>query len=171
VTAGKELARRFAHETGAAWTKLSVVTSLFGFVDRRGTLGFRRGRQRRVTVRSSRPWDREKSFDRESSGEERAPRGRQPNSDEQALTLRDSGRTFAAVASSLGLKRSSDARAAFLRALARRPENERARLSKRELERLDQLEARIRDRDRDAPEKMQRRLGALAVMRDTLPRS
>jgi hypothetical protein len=75
------------------------------------------------------------------------------------------------VASSLGLKRSSDARAAFLRALARRPENERARLSKRELERLDQLEARIRDRDRDAPEKMQRRLGALAVMRDTLPRS
>lgn len=122
-------------------------------------------------MRSSRPWDREKSFDRESSGEDRPPRGRQPNSDEQALTLRDSGRTFAAVASSLGLKRSNDARAAFLRALARRPESERARLSKRELERLDQLEARIRDRDRDAPEKMQRRLGALAIMRDTLPRS
>jgi hypothetical protein len=48
---------------------------------------------------------------------------------------------------------------------------ERARLSKREMERLDQLEARIRDRDRDAPEKMQRRLGALAIMRDTLPRA
>ena len=73
------------------------------------------------------------------------------------------------VASSLGLKRASDARAAFLRALARQPDTERQRLRQRELERLDKLEARIRDRDSEQPEKRERRLAGLARMRETLP--
>jgi hypothetical protein len=39
---------------------------------------------------------------------------------------------------------------------------------KRELERLDALEARIRARDANEPDKLQTRLGALAAMRDSL---
>lgn len=115
---------------------------------------------------------RSRSFERDADGgRDRPPsRNRQANSDDQALTLRDSGRTFAAVASALGLKRSTDARTAFLRALARQPETERERLCERERERLDKLEARIRDRDKDEPEKMERRLAGLARMRETLPR-
>jgi hypothetical protein len=124
-------------------------------------------------VPSRRPRDRETTSDRESGGgRDRMPSAsRQSHSDEQALSLRDTGRSFAAIASGLGLKRASDARAAFLRGLARQPEAERLALSQRELERLDKLETRIRDRDRDEPEKMERRLAALERMRETLPRS
>ena len=120
---------------------------------------------------SGRRMERSGGSDRDGEGgrDRSSFRQRQSNSDEQALTLRDSGRSFAAVASSLGLKRASDARAAFLRAVARLPDTERTRLYERESERLDRLEARIRDRDRDEPEKMERRLAALAVLRETTP--
>jgi hypothetical protein len=60
------------------------------------------------------------------------------------------------------------AQAAFLRALRQREGEERARLTQRESDRLDQLETRIRARDADDPEKMERRLIALAKMRETL---
>jgi hypothetical protein len=116
--------------------------------------------------------DRNRSLDRDADGGRSRPpsRHRQANSDDQALSLRDSGRTFAAVASALGFKRAKDARAAFLRALARQSDAERERLCERERERLDKLEARIRDRDREDPEKMERRLQGLEQMRETLPR-
>jgi len=104
--------------------------------------------------------------ERQSSS--RPPSHSNRNSDEQALTLRDSGKTYAAVASSLGFKRSVDAQAAFLRALRKREGEERGRLAQRESTRLDQLETRIRTRDVADPEKLERRLGALAILREKL---
>lgn len=82
--------------------------------------------------------------------------------------MRDTGRTYAAVARTVGFKRAGDAQAAFLRALHQREGDERGRLTKRELVRLDELESRIRSRDADEPEKMERRLVALEKMRDML---
>ena len=90
------------------------------------------------------------------------------SSDEQALILRDSGKTYAAVASSLGFKRAADAQAAFLRALRQREGDERSRLVQREADRLDTLDTRIRTRDAAVPEKMERRLLALAKLRERL---
>jgi hypothetical protein len=57
---------------------------------------------------------------------------------------------------------------AFLRALRKREGDERARLTERESGRLDALETRIRTRDANDPAKMERRLGALAKMREML---
>lgn len=84
------------------------------------------------------------------------------------MALREQGRSFAAIARTLGLKRAADAREAFLRELRSRPEEERPQLVEREMERLDRLEARIRERDTDEPEKLQTRLTALAAMRQSL---
>jgi hypothetical protein len=89
-------------------------------------------------------------------------------SDEQVLALRDSGKTYAAVASSLGFERSVDAQAAFLRALRQCESEERGRLAQRESDRLDQLETRIRTRDAAEPEKLERGLLALAKLREKL---
>jgi len=72
------------------------------------------------------------------------------------------------VASSVGFKRAVDAQAAFLRALRQREGEERSRLTQRESDRLDQLETRIRTRDAADPEKMERRLLALAKLREKL---
>jgi hypothetical protein len=65
----------------------------------------------------------------------------------------------------LGFKRATDARQAFLRALRAASEDERKILVGRELQRLDELEARIRTRDAAAPDKLDRRLEALAALR------
>ena len=82
--------------------------------------------------------------------------------------MRDSGHSYAAVARSLGFKRAVDARSAFLRALRQRGGEERTNLIQREAARLDELETRIRTRDANDPEKMERRLGALRQMREEL---
>jgi hypothetical protein len=55
-----------------------------------------------------------------------------------------------------------------LRALRRREGEERNVLVDRETARLAQLEARIRTRDAEDPEKMERRLLALAKLREQL---
>ena len=72
------------------------------------------------------------------------------------------------MARSLGFKRALDAQAGFLRALRQREGDERSRLIQRESARLDELETRIRTRDSGAPEKMERRLLALASLREKL---
>src|SRR5262245_4561239 len=63
-------------------------------------------------------------------------RGARPPSqrsiDADALRLRESGRSFAAIAQALGLKRATDARAAFLRALRTQPDDERVLIAARE---------------------------------------
>src|ERR1700686_871275 len=92
---------------------------------------------------------RARDQDRDSERERKDSRGpRRGSSDEDALRLREEGRSYAAVARSLNLKRSNDALAAVMRALHQRPDAERAELIGRERVRLDQLEARIRDRDK-----------------------
>ena len=82
--------------------------------------------------------------------------------------MREENRSYAWVARSLGLKRSNDARQAFLRALAKREGAERDGLWQRELERLDELEARIRRRDESKPDTLARRLAALDRLRQEL---
>ena len=82
--------------------------------------------------------------------------------------LREQGRSFAAIARTVGLKRATDARQAFLREMRTLPDEERAALIQRELQRLDNLEARIRSRDAEEPDKLETRLGALATMRASL---
>jgi aminoglycoside phosphotransferase len=113
----------------------------------------------------SRDQDRDKDRDRDRK-ESRSPR--RGSSDEDALRLREEGRSYAAVARSLDLKRSNDALAAVMRALHQRSEPERAELIGRERARLDKLEARIRDRDKDDPTRLDRRLGALEKLRSSL---
>jgi hypothetical protein len=63
------------------------------------------------------------------------------------------------------LKRATDAREAFLRGLRASPEDQRVLIAQREYQRLDELEARIRARDAASPEKLERRLAALAALR------
>ena len=72
------------------------------------------------------------------------------------------------MASSLGFKRAVDAQAAVLRAIRKREGEDRNQLIQRESSRLDELEARIRTRDAADPEKMERRLQALAKLREKL---
>jgi hypothetical protein len=66
------------------------------------------------------------------------------------------------------LKRATDAREAFLRGLRATPEDQRRLIVQREYQRLDELEARIRARDAAAPDKLERRLAALAALRQGL---
>lgn len=105
------------------------------------------------------------------SGDDRAAGGRphpRRNATDDALRLREQDRSFAHIARTLGLKRAADARAAFLRELRNRSDEERQGLVERELGRLDKLEARIRARDATEPGKLQTRLGALEAMRSDL---
>ena len=88
--------------------------------------------------------------------------------DEEVVTLRETGRSYAAVARSLGLKRSADAHASFVRALRSRPDGERVAMAQRESDRLDLLEIRIRDRDAADPTKLNRRLTALEKLRQNI---
>jgi hypothetical protein len=119
--------------------------------------------------REPRSRDQDRDNDRDRDRDRKESRGpRRGSSDEDALRLREEGRSYAAVARSLNLKRSNDALAAFLRALHQRPDAERAELIVRESARLDQLEARIRDRDKDDPTRLDRRLGALEKLRSSL---
>ena len=125
--------------------------------------------RRCVVPRGRDPRSRDQDRDRDNDRERKDSRGpRRGSSDEDALRLREEGRTYASVARSLNLKRSNDALAAFLRALRQRPDAERAELIGRERVRLDLLEARIRDRDKDDPTRLDRRLGALEKLRASL---
>jgi hypothetical protein len=102
--------------------------------------------------------------------EDRPPRPRQPRRDldEEVVVLREQGQSYSAVARTLGIKRAVDAQAAFVRAMRRLPDGERKALYKRETERLDQLEARIRSRDAAEPAKLERHLVALGALRDSM---
>jgi hypothetical protein len=92
------------------------------------------------------------------------------NADEEALVLRESGKTFAAIARTVGFKRAHEAHGAFLRALRKREGEDRTNLVQREAGRLDELETRIRTRDATDQPRMERRLAALAKMREMLVR-
>jgi hypothetical protein len=106
---------------------------------------------------------------RDDRDEER-PRTRpvRRNLDADVVALRETGRSYGAVAASLGLKRAMDAHAVFVRAVRALPESERAEMVHREAGRLDGLEARIRSRDGAEPAKMARRLEAVDALRQSL---
>ena len=95
-------------------------------------------------------------------------RGPRRDVDHEVLGLREQGRSFSAIAGHLGLSRSRDAYAAFHRALRGHTDVEREDLVRRELDRLELLEARIRSRDASDADKMRSRLEALEQMREDL---
>jgi hypothetical protein len=88
--------------------------------------------------------------------------------DEQALALRDEGRSSAAIPRNLGLDGAGAANAAFNRALRCRPKAERAWLRSREMMRLDAVASRVRGRDDLSVEEVVRRLHGVKQQRTTL---
>jgi hypothetical protein len=89
--------------------------------------------------------------------------------DEQALALRELNASYSTIARQLTLRRATDAHRAFIRAVSSRSGEERQHLVANERARLDELELRIRGRDADYPEKLERRLKALGNLRTALP--
>ncbi|MGD0381776.1 MAG: hypothetical protein ABSC30_17545 [Acidimicrobiales bacterium] len=88
--------------------------------------------------------------------------------DDQALLLRDQGRSYARIAQELNLGGALDANAAFNRALRRRGPAEQAGLRSREVVRLDALGQRLRNRPGVSEDELARQLHGLALLRKTL---
>ncbi len=88
--------------------------------------------------------------------------------DEQALVLRDEGRSFVGIARELELEGVLGANTAFNRALRRRPPAEQVTLRSREAARLDALGERVRRREDLSEEEVTRRLRSLQRLRKTL---
>lgn len=109
----------------------------------------------------------------DGSGPPERPRGpgRKPPTgytDEQVLSLRESGESYSAIARGLELRRAVDAHQAFIRAIGRREGEERRQLVMRESSRLDALERRIRERDASDPDKVARRILGVDHLREAL---
>lgn len=104
--------------------------------------------------------------ERPGPAERRPPPGRV---DEQALELREADASYSTIARQLGLRRATDAHKAFIRALRTRAGEDQVNLVAKEQVRLDRLEVRIRERDAAQPEKIVRRLEAVATLRAALP--
>jgi len=88
--------------------------------------------------------------------------------DEQALVLREQGRTFVDIARLLELDDGRAAHAAFNRGLRLRPRAERGQLRSREMARLDALTSRMRGRNDLGVEEVIRRLNGLKHQRKVL---
>jgi hypothetical protein len=82
------------------------------------------------------------------------------------LELRGAGHSFAGIAADVGLPRAIDAFDAFVRALRGMSAAERKALKKAEGGRLDVLERRTRARS--TPEKLDKKLAAIANLRKQL---
>jgi hypothetical protein len=98
-----------------------------------------------------------------------ADRKRPANVDEQALSLREADASYSKIARRLELRRATDAHRAFIRAVGARTGEEQRLLVANEQGRLDKLETRIRARDAQDTEKLERRLAAVAKLRASLP--
>jgi hypothetical protein len=85
---------------------------------------------------------------------------------ERVIELRSHPRSFAYIANELKLGHARDAFAAFLLALQSRPAVEQRSLRTEESGRLDDLEKRTRRRS--APEQLERKLAAIAELRERL---
>jgi hypothetical protein len=96
-------------------------------------------------------------------------KGTESSLDEQALSLREADMSYAAIARKLKLTRAVDAHNAFIRAVLSRRGDERPGLVANERARLDKLEVHIRKRDAADPDRLQRRLRAVARLRAALP--
>jgi cytidylate kinase len=84
--------------------------------------------------------------------------------------LRESGKSFSAIARALGFDRATEAHRSFVRALGAREGDERRQLAKNEEARLDQLEQRIRERDAKDVTKLERRLQGVQKLREAIPK-
>jgi hypothetical protein len=94
---------------------------------------------------------------------------KQSKIDEQALSLRETNMSYAAIARKLKLTRAVDAHKAFIRAVLSRRGDEQPGLVANERARLDKLEVHIRERDAADPDRLQRMLRAVARLRAALP--
>ena len=63
---------------------------------------------------------------------------------DRVIALRSEGKSFAAIAKTIGVERSLEALGVFVDAIARRPPAEQTKLRAEENERLDALEGRLR---------------------------
>ena len=97
-------------------------------------------------------------------------RGTSKDTDAEALTLREEGKSFSAIARTLGLDRATEAHRSFMRALGTHEGDDRRQLIKNEEARLDQLEERIRQRDAADVPKLERRLLGVQKLREAIPR-
>ena len=94
--------------------------------------------------------------------------GTEMDRDEQALTLRDAGRTFAGIALVLGFEDAREANVAFNRAIRCQPKSQQEWLRSREMTRLDAVASRVRERDDLSVEEVIRRLRGVKHQRKTL---
>jgi hypothetical protein len=97
-------------------------------------------------------------------------RGPSSDTDAQALTLRESGKSYSAIARTLGFDRATEAHRSYIRALGSREGDARLQLIKNEDVRLDELEQRIRQRDAADVTKLERRLLGVQRLREAIPR-
>jgi hypothetical protein len=93
---------------------------------------------------------------------------RAPETDAQALALREAGSSFSAIARMLELERAVDAHRCFVRALNAHDGKQRRQLVDNEEARLDRLEERIRDRDAADATKIARRLQGVTNLREAI---
>jgi hypothetical protein len=85
---------------------------------------------------------------------------------DRVIALRSEGSSFAAIAKTIGVERSSDAFGVFLDAVARRPAAEKKELRAEESKRLDALERRLR-KNGDADQR-ERKVASLGKLRQRL---
>jgi hypothetical protein len=78
--------------------------------------------------------------------------------DQQVLALRDAGRSYPAIARLLKLPGATSAHDSFVRALTRKPVPEQRALRQRELNRLEDLSKRVRQRSDHRTRPVQERL-------------
>jgi hypothetical protein len=121
----------------------------------------------RHTHANQRPRRTAQPPERAGGSRRRSPSG---DIDAQALSLRESGKSYSAIARTLGLDRATAAHRSYIRALGAREGDERRRLIKNEDGRLDELEQRIRQRDAGDVVKLERRLLGLEKLREAIPR-
>ncbi len=109
---------------------------------------------------------------RAASAPERATGTRRRNgnnhSDAEALALRESGKSYSAIARTLGLERATEAHRSYVRALGTHEGDDLRQLVKNEEARLDDLERRIRKRDAADVTKLERRLQGVQKLREAV---
>lgn len=88
--------------------------------------------------------------------------------DDRVLELRSRGRSYGAIAKTVGFERAREAHEAFQRALRRRPIREQSTLRVEELRRLDLLARRIETNPNLTADALARKLRALDRLRDRL---
>ncbi|HTV12493.1 MAG TPA: hypothetical protein VME20_11615 [Acidimicrobiales bacterium] len=88
--------------------------------------------------------------------------------DERVLALREEGRSFAVISRALGLDGTTQAYAAFQRALRRLPAAEQESVRSHEMARLDALGEGLRQREDLGEEELAREMRSLERLRQTL---